>query len=157
MSALREKVADFLFEEAARADAHDYAGWLELWAEECLYWIPCNDDDIDPETHISIVYETRVGLQDRVRRLGGGYAHSQLPPHRLSRVIGNIRVSEIEDGLVEARSTFNLTAFRRDRFEIFAGRMVHRLRSEGDDFRIVRKIVYLVNNDGYMSNMTFLM
>lgn len=152
---LRDAVAEFLFREAGLADSHAYRDWLALWAPDALYHIPCNEDDADPETHVAIIHEGRAGLEDRVRRLSGNYAFAQQPRSRLSRIVGNIVVAEA-DGLVEARSTFNLTAFRRDVMEIFAGRQVHRLRREDGDFRIVAKTVYLVNNDGYIGNMTFL-
>jgi 3-phenylpropionate/cinnamic acid dioxygenase small subunit len=149
-------VEAFLFEEADAADRHAYREWLALWAEDGCYWLPCNDDDADPATHVALIYETYAGLEDRVRRLSTGYAHTQSPATRLVRVIGNIRVAGIDNGLVEAKSVFNLTAFRRNVMETFAARVVHHLRPAGDSFRIVRKTVYLVNNDGYMNNMTFL-
>ncbi|HEX2494924.1 MAG TPA: aromatic-ring-hydroxylating dioxygenase subunit beta [Steroidobacter sp.] len=156
MSALLERVQAFLYQEADLADRHVYSDWLALWAEDAVYWIPCNDDDADPQTHVALIYETRSGLEDRVRRLSSGYAHSQNPQTRLSRVVANIRTIELPDGLVEVRSVCNITAFRRQIIETLAARVVHRLRPYGDGFRIVSKTVYLVNNDGYIGNMTFL-
>ncbi|SCW66245.1 3-phenylpropionate/cinnamic acid dioxygenase, small subunit [Sphingobium faniae] len=155
-ASLRERVADFLFDEAEIADAHRYEDWLGLWGQDAFYWMPCNDDDIDPDMHVALIHEDRMGLEDRIRRLSSGFAHTQQPRSRISRVISHIRCGELEEGLVEVRSVFNLTAFRRDRFEIFAGRQIHVLRPVENRFEIVRKTVYLVNNDGYMSNMTFL-
>lgn len=157
MLTLREQVADFIFGEAELADAHRYEDWLALWAQDAFYWLPCNEDDIDPDMHVALIHEDRIGLEDRVRRLASGFAHTQQPCSRISRVISNVRCSEIENGLVEVRSVFNLTSFRRHKFEIFAGRQVHLVRPVADSFQIVRKTVYLVNNDGYMSNMTFLL
>ncbi|MET0180360.1 MAG: aromatic-ring-hydroxylating dioxygenase subunit beta, partial [Novosphingobium sp.] len=61
------------------------------------------------------------------------------------------------NGLVEARAVFDLTSFRRQTFEFFAGRVVYHLRPDGESFRIVRKAIYLVNNDGFLPNMTFLL
>jgi 3-phenylpropionate/cinnamic acid dioxygenase small subunit len=157
MIALHHKVAQFLYHEAALADRHAYAEWLALWAEDCSYWIPCNDDDTDPETHVALIYERRVGLEDRVRRLSGNYAHTQQPRSRISRVIANVMVEQLPDGLISANSSFNLTAFRRQVMETFAGRMHHVLHLDGDSYLIVRKTIYLANNDGYIGNMTFLM
>ncbi|MFW3895173.1 aromatic-ring-hydroxylating dioxygenase subunit beta [Pseudomonas bharatica] len=156
MATLKERVEAFLFEEAELADQHAYPQWLALWAEDCQYWIPCNDDDADPQTHVALVYEAYSGIEDRVRRLMTGYAHTQSPRTRTLRVVANVRATLRDDGLVEARSVFNITAFRRDIIETLAARVVHHLRPEGENFRIVRKTVYLVNNDGYMSNITYL-
>jgi 3-phenylpropionate/cinnamic acid dioxygenase small subunit len=156
MSALRTQVEQFLYREAWLADSHAYSGWLALWAEDGCYWMPCNDDDQDPDKHVALMYDQRRGLEDRVTRLNGEFAHSQQPRSRLSRIVGNIIVTEQVGEMIEARSTFNLTAFRREIMETFAGRTIHMLRRSGDTFLIARKTVYLVNNDGYIGNMTFL-
>jgi 3-phenylpropionate/cinnamic acid dioxygenase small subunit len=156
MTAFLERVQAFLYQEADLADRHAYSNWLALWAEDAIYWIPCNDDDADPETHVALIYERRAGLEDRIRRLSSGYAHAQNPKTRLSRVVANIRAIELPDGLVEVRSVCNITAFRRQTIETLAARVVHRLRADNEGFRIVSKTVYLVNNDGYIGNMTFL-
>jgi hypothetical protein len=39
---------------------------------------------------------------------------------------------------------------------IFAGRAIHKLRPEGDDFKIAYKKVLLINNDVVINNLTFL-
>jgi 3-phenylpropionate/cinnamic acid dioxygenase small subunit len=54
------------------------------------------------------------------------------------------------------RSTFNLTALRRSRMNIFAGRAIHKLRYDGDNFKIALKKVLLINNDQVIHNLTFL-
>lgn len=153
----REAVEDFLFEEAARADAHDYAGWLELWAEDGTYYIPANDDHEDGRLHICLINEDYAAIQNRVQMQLEGFVHAQSPKHRLARTISNVRLSEGPDGLVEARAVINITAFRYERFDIFVGRVVYRLRPAGDSFKMVRKEIYLVNNDGHLPNMTFLL
>ena len=71
-SATRERVERFLFLEARLMDEHRYKEWLALWAEDGLYWVPCNDDDIDPARHVSIIYDDRARIQQRVERLASG-------------------------------------------------------------------------------------
>ena len=136
-------------------DSHAYDEWLALWSSDALYWVPANDDDIDPERHVSIVYENRAGLEDRITRLKGGAAYAQDPKSRLSRVVSNVEIEEGNDGEVTVYSTFNLTALRR-RMDIFAGRSIYKLRHEGDSFKIAYKKVLLINNDGVIHNLTFL-
>jgi 3-phenylpropionate/cinnamic acid dioxygenase small subunit len=157
MTVTKEAVEAFLFHEAEIADAHLYSEWLALWAEDAFYWVPCNDDDSDPEMHVSIIQENYTRLEDRIRRLNSGFAHVQSPNSRISRIIGNVRIAGAEADLVEVRSVFNITEFRRQKFHHYAGRQIHHLRAEGDSFKIARKTVYLVNNDGFMHNMTFLL
>lgn len=150
-------VEDFLFEEAALADANNYAGWLSLWATDGTYYAPANDDNADTRLHVALLNEDYAGLTNRVYMLEEGLVHAQSPASRTSRMIGNVRASAGDDGLVVARAVFTLTVFRRQTLDHFAGRLVYTLRPEGESFRMVRKEIYLVNNDGYLPNMTFLL
>ena len=156
MSIDRHKVENFLYREARLMDEHAYDEWLALWTDDALYWVPCNEDDIDPERHVSIVYENRTRLEDRIARLKSGAAYAQDPKTRLSRVVSNVEIEDANDTDATVRSTFNVTALRRGRMDIFAGRVTHKLRSEGDSFKIAYKKVLLINNDIVIHNLTFL-
>jgi crotonobetainyl-CoA:carnitine CoA-transferase CaiB-like acyl-CoA transferase len=63
MTVERHKVESFLYREARLMDEHAYDEWLALWTEDALYGVPCNEDDFDPERHVSIVYESRARLE----------------------------------------------------------------------------------------------
>lgn len=152
----RHKVENFLYREARLMDEHAYDEWLALWTDDALYWVPCNEDDIDPERHVSIVYENRARLEDRIARLKSGAAYAQDPKSRLSRVVSNVEIEDENDTEAIVRSTFNVTALRRGRMDIFAGRVTHKLRPQGDSFRIAYKKVLLINNDVVIHNLTFL-
>jgi 3-phenylpropionate/cinnamic acid dioxygenase small subunit len=152
----RGRVEDFLYLEARLMDTHAYDAWLALWTDDALYWVPSNDDDIDPERHVSIVYENRARLEDRIARLKSGAAYAQDPKSRLSRVVSNVEIEETSIGELLVHSVFNLTALRRRRMDVFAGRSVYRLRSDGDSFKIAYKKVLLINNDEVIHNLTFL-
>ena len=156
MSSDRYEVEDFLYREARLMDEHAYDEWLALWTEDALYWVPCNEDDFDPERHVSIVYENRLRLEDRIARLKSGAAYAQDPRSRLSRVVSNVEVEKSNGKEVVVHSTFNLTALRRNRMDVFAGRAIHKLRPEGDGFKIAFKKVILVTNDVVIRNLTFL-
>jgi benzoate/toluate 1,2-dioxygenase subunit beta len=152
----RRQVEDFLYREARLMDLHAYDEWLALWTDDALYWVPSNDDDIDPERHVSIVYENRAGLEDRIVRLKSGTAWAQDPKSRLSRVVSNVEVTDKSEGEVIVNATFNLTSLRRGRMDIFAGRSIYKLRRDGDSFKIAYKKVLLINNDEVIHNLTFL-
>jgi benzoate/toluate 1,2-dioxygenase subunit beta len=152
----RGRVEDFLYLEARLMDTHAYDAWLALWTDDALYWVPSNEDDIDPERHVSIVYENRARLEDRIARLKSGAAYAQDPKSRLSRVVSNVEIEETRSGELLVHSVFNLTALRRRRLDIFAGRSIYRLRSDGDSFKIAYKKVLLINNDEVIHNLTFL-
>ncbi len=156
MSSDRHAVENFLYREARLMDQHAYDEWLALWTDDALYWVPCNEDDFDPERHVSIVYENRARLEDRIARLKSGAAYAQDPKSRLSRVVSNVEVESGNDAEIVVHSTFNLTALRRDRTDIFAGRAIHKLRPVGDSFKIALKKVILISNDVVIRNLTFL-
>jgi benzoate/toluate 1,2-dioxygenase subunit beta len=147
-------IEQFLYREARYMDAHAYDDWYGLWAQDAIYWLPCNLDDYDPAKHVSLVYESYEGLKDRIDRLKSGQAWAQDPKSRLSRVVSNIEIAFGD--LITVHSTFNITASRNGRLEILAGRTEHQLREMPNGLRIVFKKVLLVDNDEVMSNLTFL-
>ena len=151
-----EEIAQFLYREARLMDSHDYDGWFALWDEELLYWVPCNDDDIDPKRSVSIIYDRRPQLENRLFRLKGKHAFAQQPKSRLMRVVSNIEVERDDADGILVWSIFTLGDWRSDQQTVWFGRNRHLLRRTGDGLRMREKKVLLLNNDGAINNMTFL-
>ena len=149
-------VSQFLFREARYADDHRYEDWEALWADDGIYWIPANGDDIDPERQMSIIYDNRSRIRLRVRQLMTGKRHTQEPQSRLRRIVGDIEV--LKEDARELQVTCNTmifeSALRGD--VIWASRNEFVLRRDGDDFKIARKKVALVNNDKAIFTLSFL-
>ena len=156
MSADQSKVESFLYREARLMDENAYDEWLSLWTDDALYWVPCNRDDSDPAREISAIYDDRSRLQGRIDRLKSGVAYAQDPKSRMRRLISNIEIEVADNGELIVSSNFMLVELRRSKQDLFAGRTIHRLRPEGDSFRICHKKVLLVNNDEVIDNLTFL-
>src|SRR5581483_7241762 len=93
----RHQVESFLYREARLMDEHAYDEWLALWTDDALYWVPSNDDDYDPQRHVSIVYENKARLEDRIFRLKSGVAYAQDPKSRLSRIVANVEIEEADN------------------------------------------------------------
>ena len=74
----------------------------------------------------------------------------------MRRLISNIEIEEGENGEVTVYSNFNLTELRRSQQRTFAGRTIHKLRSDGTSLKIAYRKVLLVNTDQVISNLTFL-
>jgi len=149
-------VERFLYREADLMDSHRYDDWFALWDEELRYWVPCNADDIDPARQVSLIYDNRGQLEDRLYRLKGRHAHAQRPRSRLMRAISNVIVESADSEIVKARSQFVLGEVRLDRQIVWLGRSLHTLVRRGDNFMIREKTVLLLNNDAPMGNLTFL-
>lgn len=152
---LQYAVERFLFREARLMDENDYDAWLTLWTPECTYWVPSNDDGVDPRSKVSLVYANRKQLEDRVWRLNGLHAHTQRPKSRLARVVSNVEVEPGEEEIV-VHSTFSLCEVRKDETHFWVGRNEHVLVPDGAGFLIKSKKVVLVNNDVAVPNLTFI-
>lgn len=155
----RADAETWLYREARLLDERRYDEWFGLWDRDGVYWIPANEDDYDPATHVSLLYKDWVGLRDRVERLGSGVAYAQSPPSRLRRLVSNVEVEAVADapGLTALRSNFLLVELRRHVQDVFAGTALHTLRLEDGRARIVRKVVRLLDNDEPIDNLTFLL
>ena len=152
----REKIENLLYREARLMDEHQYDDWLQMWASEAMYWVPCNRDDIDPTMSVSIILDDYQGLRLRIERLKSGAAYGQDPPSKMRRVLSNVEIDGEANGEIVVFSNFNLTELRRGRQATFAGRSTHRLRALDDRLEITYKKVALVNNDEPIDNLTFL-
>lgn len=151
-----ETVERFLYREARLMDENRYTEWLGLWADDAHYWVPCNDDDIDPTREVSIIYDDRERLVQRIDRLLSGSVLAQDPKPRMRRLISNIEIAEDAGSELTAHSNFILVAARGDTQQIWAGRSIHRLRRDADSFKIAHKKVLLVNSDQEMPLLQFL-
>ena len=105
---------------------------------------------------MSIIYDNRSRIGLRVRQLITGKHHTQEPQSRLRRIVGDIEILKTEGR--ELHVTCNTiifeSALRGD--IIWASRNEFVLRRDGEDFKIARKKVALVNNDKAIFTMSFL-
>ena len=157
VAADRQEIEAFLYHEARLLDDGRLDEWLALFTPDAYYWIPCNADDVDPSRHVSLVYDDRQHLVDRIWRLQSGWAHAQDPPSRTRRLVGNVELAPADPaGDLGVRSTFIVVELRRGMQTIFAGRYEHRLRRMADAWRIAAKKVELLNNNESIDSLTFI-
>lgn len=159
--ALRHReVEAFLFRESRLLDERRYEEWLGLWvsgADTC-YWVPCNADDIDPRQHVSLIYDDHARLEERITRLLSPAAHSQDPPSRTARVVSNVEVEAEDAGPdLRVRSIQVVGEFRNGEQTAYFSRVSHSLTATEGGLFIRDKKVLLINNDGYLRNLTFLL
>jgi 3-phenylpropionate/cinnamic acid dioxygenase small subunit len=149
-------VSAFLFHEAQLLDERRFEEWLELFTEDAIYWVPQGDES-DHLRRVSIAYDDRRRLHERVLRLLSGFAFAQDPPSRTCHVIGNVRIVGDEDGALGVASNVLVAEARRNVQTLYAGHVEHRLVSEGDGYKIRRKVIRLVNSDVPLGNVSFLL
>jgi 3-phenylpropionate/cinnamic acid dioxygenase small subunit len=149
-------IQQFLFLEARLMDEHRYDDWLALWTVEAHYWIPSGDDDRGIEQSIGLVNEDRYGIEDRIKRLKSGAHYAQDPKSQLARVVSNVEIIKQDTDTIIVGSAFNLTAYRKGKIDIVSGRTTHTLRLVDQAIGMSKKKVMLANNQGVMSNLTYL-
>jgi 3-phenylpropionate/cinnamic acid dioxygenase small subunit len=149
-------VERFLYEEARLMDTHRYEEWLALWTPDARYWVPCNDDEIDPSREVSLIYDDYERLQQRVQRLRSGTVLAQDPAPRMRRVVSNIEVEAVDSEHVRVGSNFLLAVAREREQQLWAGHSIHGLRRSGDKLQMHAKKVLLINSDQEMPLLQFL-
>jgi 3-phenylpropionate/cinnamic acid dioxygenase small subunit len=154
---MSNEIAAFLYLEARLVDEHRYKEWLSLWEEsDTLYWVPCNDDDIDPRRQVSIIYDEHNRMVERVERLLSGSVLAQQPVPKMRRLVSNIEIEKTVGDELTVASNFILATARAGRQELWAGRTIHRLRVRGDSIKIIAKKVLLNNSDQEIPLLQFL-
>ena len=153
-------VEAFLYKEARFADEARYADWEALWTDEAVYWVPATTDpEIDPNTHISHIYDNRQRIATRVKLLQSGHRYSQEPASSMRRLISNIEVEKNGDDTFVVGSNFllvELSIQAKHETHVWAGRTTHTLRWVDAALKMSRKKVVLVNAAEPLPNMSFL-
>ena len=94
--ALQHEVEQFLFHEARLLDLCGFEDWLNLFAEDGIYWIPSEPQQTDPIETVSIIYEDLSLMRMRVQRLVHPRAHALEPAPRTLHTVGNVEAEFFE-------------------------------------------------------------
>lgn len=144
----------FLTGEARLIDDGRFNDWLELFAGDCLYWVPVTAGGGNPRQEVSHAFDDHRRLTDRVYWLRTGLAYSQLPPSRTRRLITNVESLDHPDGLRYIRSNFVIHEMRAGTAKTYAGWYGHVLRKSVDGWRIRLKSAHLIDSEQYHENLT---
>jgi 3-phenylpropionate/cinnamic acid dioxygenase small subunit len=140
-------------QEARILDRLLYEQWLGLYTPECAYWVPSTPEGGDPRSEIAVMFDDRRRLEDRIFRLRTGYAWSQAPSSRTSRIVSNVEVFRCarEDQRM-VRSNFAISEFWDGETRVLAGWTGHRFRRSENTWKISAKQVNLLNCDQCIRN-----
>jgi len=135
-SALRERVEDFLYQEAALLDAWRLDEWLALFTADGRYVVPTTDlPDGDPQKDLVFIDDDMVRLRARVERLKSRHGHREYPSSRTRRFITNARI-KVEDSEVVVTSSFLVYRFRMAESGPYVGWYEHRLKQVDGQLKI---------------------
>ncbi|MGD9762425.1 MAG: aromatic-ring-hydroxylating dioxygenase subunit beta [Candidatus Binatia bacterium] len=157
-AAVRAACEALLFKEARILDDGRLEDWLELFTDECLYWQPSTPGGGDPRHEVSLTFDDRRRLLDRVVRLRTGVAWSQIPASRTRRLLTNVEVWEGPSAdQVRVRSNFVIYESRVGDTRAFAGWYGHVLAHTAAGWRIARKMSNLIDSDRGLENISFVL
>jgi len=157
--AVRDEFRRLLEREARLLDQLRYEDWLNMYAAECIYWVPSTPNAGDPRREISVMFDDRRRLEDRVYRLRTGFAWSQAPASRTVRLITNVEVffATARDDTRMLRSNFLISEFWGDEIRVLTGWAGHRVVRDGDGWKIQVKQVNLIDCDQCIRNPSIIL
>jgi 3-phenylpropionate/cinnamic acid dioxygenase small subunit len=154
---IREQCRALLEREARLLDQARYGDWLELYAPDCVVWVPAAAPPGDPRREVSIFFDDRRRLEDRIYRLGTGSAWSQVPRSRTVRFISNVEAFRTEErSVMMVRSNFLLSELRAGEGRLLSGWCGHRLRRRQVGWEIEAKQLNLIDCDQSLRNPSLL-
>jgi len=142
---LQRRVEGFLFYQSELLDTKQWSAYVDLFADDGVYWMPATPDQTEWLDSPSIFAEDRGLMGIRTRRVTHPNAWSQAPAWGTSHVVGNVVIEEQSASQVLVRSRFQMLEIRRDSLRHLAGTYRHSLARVGDDFKIVLQRVDLLN------------
>jgi benzoate/toluate 1,2-dioxygenase beta subunit len=149
----RDRFRMLLEREARLLDQLRYDDWLALYTAECVYWVPSTPGAGDPRREISVMFDDRRRLEDRIYRFRTGYAWSQAPASRTVRLITNVEVfAAARDDARMVRSNFLISEFWGDETRVLTGWAGHRMMRDGEAWKIQAKQVNLIDCDQSIRN-----
>lgn len=149
-----------LVAEARLIDRGHLDEWLDLYTDDCAYWLPTDVHGADPGKVVSWEFNDRRRLEERVERLGTGRAFSQQPVTRTTHLYTNFEmmtagVDEAGADEMEVLCNFLIQTSLSGKQSQRAGWNGFILRRTAAGWRIVLKRIGLFDADLPQDNNSF--
>ena len=160
--ALQQEIAEFLYFEADLLDQRRFKQWLELLAEDLVYFMPirrnvkfgqqAERENTRQGEGISWFDEDKWTLTKRVEQILTGVHYAEEPLSRVTHMVSNVRLLDVSPSAEEAQDVTVGCRFLvyQNRVEYentsFIGRRTDVLRRAGDSWQIARRELLLEQN-----------
>jgi 3-phenylpropionate/cinnamic acid dioxygenase small subunit len=166
---LRSDIENFLYTEAELLDDRRFTEWLDLLAEDIVYFMPIQrnvkfGEESQRQTRegvdISWVDEDKWTLSKRVEQLMTGVHWAEEPASRVSHFVTNVQIKNVQPSeeapeRVLAASRFLIYQNRVDiETALFAGKRLDTLRIEDGAWKIARREITLDQSVLLAKNLT---
>ena len=142
---LQNRVEQFIFYQSELLDSKQWQAYIDLFAEDGVYWMPVMQEQTEWLDSPSIFAEDKGLMEVRMGRLTHPNAWSQAPTWGTSHIVSNVVIEAQNEASVSTRSRFQMLELHRDVTRHFGGTYRHILARVGDDFAIKLQRVDLLN------------
>lgn len=151
-AALTAEVAELINREAYYLDRRQWQDWLDLYADDAIYWVPAfaSDDEMttDPDNEVSLMYMDKAGLDARVFRIEGRDSYATEPLPWTAHLVTNVLIHGDDGGLIRVSASWLVHSFQRSRGSVTRGGLYdYVLRRDEQALRIAHKKT-MVYDDG---------
>ena len=167
---LKQDVEDFLYREADLLDERRFEDWLELLAEDLVYFMPMrrnvrqgHHDEHENTVQgqgISWLDEDKWTLTKRVEQIRTGIHWAEEPMSRVCHMVTNVQLLDARPDVETANEVVVRSRFlihqNRGEYETytFVGKRTDTLRRAGGDWRVARREIILDQNVLLAKNLT---
>jgi len=144
LDVLRE-IEQFLYRQSELLDGKLWQDYIDLFADDGVYWMPVTPEQTEWEGSPSIFAEDKYMMEVRMGRVTHPTAWSQVPMWSTSHVIGNVVLESQSHGESVVRSRFHMMELRRDTVRHFGGTYRHTLVRVHGQLRIKLQRVDMFN------------
>ncbi len=151
-------IEQFLFREARLADESRYSEWESLVDDDMFYWVP-RGEGADHDNEVSITADSRRRLANRIKQLNTGLRFAQVPPSPMRRLLSNIEATGSGPDEFHVFCNFVLYEMRvqsTNDVQIWPGRIEYKLRRKDGSLKMFFKKVMLINSEGAVPALAFI-
>jgi benzoate/toluate 1,2-dioxygenase beta subunit len=142
----QHEVEQFLYRQSELLDTKQWQAWIDLFADDGVYWMPADPAHKHWDGVPSIFAEDKNLMSVRMRRVLHPDAWSQRPLWGTNHVVSNVVIENYPpSGEIVVRSRFHMMELRRDDVRHFAGCYRHHLEKIEGDYRIKLQRVDMTN------------
>jgi len=139
-------VEQFLYRQCEILDTRQWQSFIDLFADDGVYWVPITREQTEWEGSPSIFAEDKMMMEVRMRRVLHPQAWSQSPMWATNHLVSNVVIERETATEVHVRSRFHLMELRRDTVRHFGGTYRHVLAKSRDGYKINLQRVDMFNS-----------
>jgi 3-phenylpropionate/cinnamic acid dioxygenase small subunit len=159
---LKQEIEDFLYQEADLLDQRRFREWLDLLAEDLVYFMPirrnvkfgqhAEKENTRQGEGISWFDEDKWTLGKRVEQVLTGVHYAEEPLSRVTHMVSNVRLLNVQPSIEDPQEVSVGCRFlvfqNRVEYEhyTFIGRRTDVLRRHGDSWLIAKRELILEQN-----------